>query len=233
MNFDNLGMAIESSFVSVFQGAVEFIPELLLALILFILGLFVGSFVGKGIKEILNRIGLNKVLRNETMERASRRAGYEFNLSNFIGFLVKWFLIIVFTVAALQVLGLGEIEAFLGGVVAYLPQVLAAVIILLIGGILGEFLQNLVQASARTANIRSANMLGIVARWAIWVFAALAALSQLGIASYFVQTFFTGIIVAAALAFGLAFGLGGRDAAGRYLEKMQSEMSGRDARRDN
>jgi hypothetical protein len=73
--------------------------------------------------------------------------------------------------------------------------------------------------------------LGIVARWAIWVFAAIAALSQLGIADYFLQTFFTGIIVAAALAFGLAFGLGGRDAAARYLERMQSQISGRDTDR--
>tara|TARA_B100000678_G_scaffold264510_1_gene248091 strand:- start:63 stop:770 length:708 start_codon:yes stop_codon:yes gene_type:complete len=224
--------AVNRAFANVFQGAIEFIPELLLALLLFILGLVVGSFVGKGVKQILNRVGLNKVFHNDTIERASKRAGYEFNLANFLGFLVKWFLIIVFTVAALEVLGLAEIRNFLSEVVSYLPQVLAAVIILLIGGILGEFLQNLVQASARTANLRSASALGIVARWAIWVFAALAALSQLGIAAYFVQTFFTGIIIAAALAFGLAFGLGGRDAAGRYLDRMQSEVSGRDNRRD-
>jgi hypothetical protein len=233
MQIENLGTAIESSFLNVFQGAVEAIPAILLALLLFILGLFIGSFVGKGIKEILTRIGLNKVLHNnDSFERASKRAGYEFNLASLIAFLVKWFLIVVFTVAALQVLGLAEIQNFLTDVVAYLPQVLAAVIILLIGAVLGEFLQNVVEGSARSAGVKSASMLGIVARWAIWIFAALAALSQLGIAAYFVQTFFTGIIIAAALAFGLAFGLGGRDAASRYLDRMSSEMSGRDTRRD-
>jgi hypothetical protein len=231
MTFDDLGNAIEASFVSIFTGFIEALPAILLALLLFIAGLIIGAFLGKAIKQILTRVGLNNALHNDAVQKASKRAGYDFNLAGFIAFLVKWFVIIVFTVAALQVLGLAEIQAFLTGVVAYLPQVLAAVIILLIGGVLGEFLQNLVQASARTAHVRSANTLGIVARWAIWVFAAIAALSQLGIADYFLQTFFTGIIVAAALAFGLAFGLGGRDAAARYLERMQSQISGRDTDR--
>ena len=199
-------------------------PAIILALLLFILGLFIGTFVGKAVKELLNRIGLNKVLQNKEIERASRRAGYEFNLSSLIAFLIKWFLIIVFAVAALQVLGLAQIQDFLSQVVAYLPQLLAAVIILLIGAVLGDFLDNLVQASARTAHVKSANVLGMVAKYAIWVFAAIAALSQMGIAQYFLQTFFTGIIIAAALAFGLAFGLGGREAAARYLERMGSDM---------
>ena len=232
MSFENLPNAIELSFTNVLQGAIEFIPELLLAILLFILGIVVGSAIGKGVQQLLERAGLNRLVRNEAVDQVSKRAGYEFNLAKMIAFLLKWFVIIVLSVAALQVLGLGDIENFLGEVVGYLPQVLAAVIILLIGAVLGEFLQNVVNASARSANVRSASVLGLIARWSIWVFAALAALAQLGIAPYFVQTFFTGIIIAAALAFGLAFGLGGRDAAGRYIERMQSEMSGRDARRD-
>jgi len=234
MQIENLGNAINQSFLSIFQGAIEALPAIILALLLFILGLFIGTFVGKAVKELLNRIGLNKVLQNKEIERASRRAGYEFNLSSLIAFLIKWFLIIVFAVAALQVLGLDQIQDFLSQVVAYLPQLLAAVIILLIGAVLGDFLDNLVQASARTAHVKSANVLGMVAKYAIWVFAAIAALSQMGIAQYFLQTFFTGIIIAAALAFGLAFGLGGREAAARYLERMGSDMSGRtrDNRRD-
>ena len=233
MEIENLGTALESSFVNVLRGAVEFLPELLSAIVLFILGVLIGGLVGKGVRQLLERVGLNRALTSDSVRKVSQRAGYDFNLAKAVAFILKWFIIIVFTVAALQVLGLAEIEAFLSEVVSYLPQVLAAVIILLIGGILGEFLQNLVSGSARSAGVRSASMLGIITRWAIWVFAALAALSQLGIAAYFVQTFFTGIIIAAALAFGLSFGLGGRDAAGRYLERMQSEMSGRDARRDH
>lgn len=232
MEVENLGSALENSFVNVLQGAVEFLPELLWAIILFVLGLIIGGFIGKGVRQLLERVGLNRALTNESMRKASQRAGYEFNVAKAVGFILKWFIIIVFTVAALQVLGLAEIETFLEEVVLYLPEVLAAVIILLIGGVLGEFLQNIVVGSARSAGFRSANMLGMITRWAIWIFAALAALSQLGIAAYFVKTFFTGIIIAAALAFGLAFGLGGRDAAGRYLERMQSEIAGRDARRD-
>ena len=67
-------------------------------------------------------------------------------------------------------------------------------------------------------------MAGTVAKWAIWVFTILAVLAQLQVATAFVQTLFTGIVIAVSLAVGLAFGLGGQDAAARYIEKVRSEV---------
>ena len=95
---------------------------------------------------------------------------------------------------------------------------------LLVAGVLGDAVQRAVVASARAADIRSAGMLGAVARWSIWIFAFLIALAQLGIAAPFFQTLFTGFVIALSLAVGLSFGLGGQEAASDFIKKMRSEM---------
>ena len=85
--------------------------------------------------------------------------------------------------------------------------------------------KDVVTGAARAAEVRSAGFAGSVAKWAIWIFAILAALDQLQVASAFVQTLFTGIVVAIALALGLAFGLGGQEAASRYIERVRNDIS--------
>ena len=97
-------------------------------------------------------------------------------------------------------------------------------LILILGEIVAEVLRGLVAGSARAAGAHGANLAGAVAKWAIWVTAVLAALNQLGVATEFVQTLFTGIVIAASLAFGLAFGLGGKDAAARTIERIRDEI---------
>jgi len=84
-----------------------------------------------------------------------------------------------------------------------------------------------VVASAKTAGMSSAHFAGSIAKWSVWVFAILVALSQLGIAAAFSQTLFTGIVIALSLAIGLSFGLGGQEAAGRFIERLRSDMNGK------
>ncbi len=123
-------------------------------------------------------------------------------------------------------MGLKQVTLFLQQiVVGYLPQLIIAVLILLVGGVVGDVLSRIVKASAKTASITSANFLGVFAKWAVWIFAILVALSQVGIAGAFIQTLFTGFVVAVSLALGLSFGLGGQQAASRTIEKIQSEIS--------
>jgi hypothetical protein len=100
-----------------------------------------------------------------------------------------------------------------------------AVLILVLAAVVAELVRGIVVSSIRATGAHSANLAGAIAKWAIWIFAVLAALSQLGIAVVFIQTLFTGLVIALSLAFGLAFGLGGKEAAARAIEHIRSEIS--------
>lgn len=215
---------LNASFQGLFYGLVAFIPNLVAAIVIFIIGWLIGAGLARVVEQVVAAIKVDQALRAAGVERVIERAGWKMNAGAFLGTLVKWFFIIVFLVASLEVLGLTQVTMFLTTVVlGYLPQVIVAVLILLVAAVVAEASQRVVKGAAAAARMKSANFLGSVARWAIWVFAILAALDQLGI-SPFIQTLFTGLVVALALAFGLAFGLGGQQAAARYLEKMGREI---------
>ena len=110
-------------------------------------------------------------------------------------------------------------------VLLYLPNVIVAALMLLAAALVADALQKIVLSSAKAASLGSASFLGGVTKWAIWVFAILAALYQLGVAGPFVQTLFTGFIAMLSIAGGLAFGLGGKEAAARFVEKLRGDIS--------
>jgi hypothetical protein len=106
-----------------------------------------------------------------------------------------------------------------------LPDVIVAALIVLVSVVIAEAIQRVVVSSAKAAEISSAATLGMISKWAIWIFAFMAALTQLEILNNFIQPLFIGIIAAISLALGLSFGLGGRDAAARYIEKVRENVS--------
>jgi len=214
------------SFQDLWAGVVAFLPEIVIALIIFVIGWLVGALFGRAVAQIIRSLKIDNAIRGTGLESSMNRAGFRLDVGKFVGALVKWFIIIVFLVASLDVLGLTQVNEFLQQVVLlYLPQVIVAVLILLVSVVIAEAMESLVVGAAKAAHIRSANFLGSVTRWAIWVFAVLTALFQLGVAAAFVQTLFTGIVLALSLAIGLSFGLGGQDAAASYIEKMKKEIS--------
>jgi len=209
----------------IWMGTAAFLPKLIIAVVIFIVGWVFGNIVDRLITQVIRAIKIDDVLKGARVDELLNRGGFKLDSGKFLGGLVKWFIIIVFLVASLEVLGLTQVNAFLQQVVLiYLPEVIVAVIILLVAAVIAEFLEKVVVGSARAAGIRSAVLVGHITRWAIWVFAILAALFQLGIAAAFVQTLFTGIIVAISLALGLSFGLGGQEAAARFIEKVRQDM---------
>jgi hypothetical protein len=216
---------LQASFESLLFGLVTFIPHLVVAVVIFVIGWLIGVGLGRVVEQVVAALRVDQALRSAGVDRVVERAGFRLNSGAFLGALVKWFFIVVFLVAALDVLGLVVVTVFLRDVVlGYLPQVIAAVLILLVAAVVAQAAERVVAGSARAANLNSANLLGSVARWAIWLFAILAALDQLQVAPGFVQTLFTGIVVAIALALGLSFGLGGQAAASRYIEKVREEV---------
>lgn len=213
------------SFQELWLGVIAFIPNIIVALIIFVLGWLVGAALGRVVSQIIKALKVDNALKSTGLNDMVSRAGFELNSGAFLGALVKWFFIVVFLVAALDVLQLTQVNEFLQNVVLdYLPQVIVAVLILLVAAILADLAAKAVSGAAKAANVRSAGFVGSVAKWSIWIFAILAALDHLQVASAFVQTLFTGVIVAISLAFGLAFGLGGQQAAAKYIEKLRSEV---------
>ena len=216
---------LQQSFNSLLASTVNFVPSLIFAIIIFVVGWFIGSFLGRIVAQAIRAIKVDQALRSAGMGDLVSRAGYSLDSGAFLGALVKWFVIIVFLMWALQVLALTPVTLFLQEVViGFLPQVIVAVLIVLIGAVIAEVTQNIVTGSARAAGIRSAGFAGAIARWSIWVFAIAVALSQLGIGAQYFQTLFMGIVVALALAFGLSFGLGGQESAARFLDRMREEI---------
>lgn len=219
---------MQTSFQNLWVGIANFVPNLVIAIVIVIIGWLIGSLLGRAIWQVFRSVKVDEALRRAGFEGFLRRGGLNLNSGAFIGGLVKWFVIVVFLVAAFDVLGLNQVNVFLQQVViAYLPRVLVAALVLLVGGVIGDVVERIVVTAARTAEVRSAHFAGAVAKWAVWVFAILVALNQLGIAAAFSQTLFTGVVIAISLALGLSFGLGGQDAASRFIERLRGEMGGR------
>ena len=216
---------LRESFNNLSQGVISFIPNLVVAVIIFVIGWAIGSLLGQVVSQIIKSLKIDNLLKSAKVDEVLHRAGLNLDSGRFLGDLVEWFVIVVFLVASLDVLGLTQVTTFLNQVVLlYLPQVIVAVLILLVAVVIASAMQRIVVGAAMAAGVRSANFLGTVTKWAIWIFALLMALFQLGIAAPFVQTLFTGFIVALSLAFGLSFGLGGQQAAAGFIEKVREEI---------
>lgn len=218
--------AVQGSFYDLWFTVAQYLPAILAAVIIFVIGWIVGVILYRIVVEVVRVLRLDDALKAAGLNEMASRAGFKLDIGRFLGLLIEWFVILVFLVASLDVLGLTRVTIFLQTVVLlYLPQVIVAALIIILGAIVAEVVRGLVSGSARAAGAHGANLAGTIAKWAIWVTVILAALNQLGVATEFVQTLFTGIVVAASLALGLAFGLGGKEAAARTIERVRAEIS--------
>jgi hypothetical protein len=222
------GDVFNASLQNLWWGFVQFAPKLILAIIFFIIGWVVGNLIAKAFEQVVSALKVDKLFASIGADGFFKRAGMNLNTGYFIGQVAKWFVVIIFLLPSLNLVGLTDIRAFLqDDVLGFLPKVVVAAFILIIATIVSEALSKTVVAGSKTMNISSANMLGTIAKYAVWVFAFIIALGQLGVADYYMSVLFTGIIFMLSLGSALAFGLGGRDAAGRFISKIGDEMSNR------
>jgi len=200
---------------------IEFIPALVAAVVVLVVGVFISLILSRLVTQIVNALRIDNLLSKIGIDKPLQRAGLKLDPGKFLGEVVKWFLFFVFLLATADILGLDRLSEFLISVLVYLPNVIVAILILLVGLIAAHFTQRFVMHSVKAAGLMSSRFLGGVARWVILVFAILAALSQLGIAQYFISTLFTGFVAAVAIALGLAFGLGGKEAAKDLIDEIK------------
>lgn len=214
---DILTIALKATWMTVMM----YLPAAFIALVLFGLGFVLGSIAGKVVRQVVLRLKIDRALHQAGLDVVSEKAGFHITVAGFLDGLVKWFIILAFTVAATNVLGLEQVTTLLSGVLTYIPKVVVAVLILVIAVLFGDFIGRLVEHSVKATGIHQAGFVSVIARWSIIIIAGiLPALTQLEIAGPLVQTLFAGIVFALSLAIGLSFGLGGKEAAARFLEKI-------------
>lgn len=218
---------VVGSLQNLWWGVVNYLPNLIGALVVLIIGLIVAAGLGALVEKILEAVRLDTFLEKIGLKPIFERAGMRIRAAYFFGKLVYWFIIIAFLVAITDSLQLYALSAFLSSVLNYLPNVIAAVLIMLAALILAHFLRKLVTASVMSAKLHSGPFLGTVTYWAIAVFGFLTALTQLNIAAQIIQTIITGFIAMLALAGGLAFGLGGKDYANHLLNRLKDRTENR------
>jgi hypothetical protein len=216
---------IQGSVAGVWNAIVAYLPQLVGAIIVFLLGLLIASVLRKVVVKVVEILKLDELAKKFELRQSLERYGLRLHIGNLLGWIVKWFIIIVALIATTDILGWDQVTDYLKDVVGYIPNVIIAVVILLAGIILANFVQRVVKSAVEAAKLESAGFLSGIARWAILVFTFMAALVQLQIAEGLIQILFTGLVAMLALAGGLAFGLGGREHASRVLDRLRRDIS--------
>jgi len=226
--FTTWNEALITSFQNMWAKVIAFLPELVGALVVLIIGLIIASAFGGLARRLMSYTPIDKLSERLGIAGKLRATGFKFTFSGLVGWLVKWFIIVVVLVAVADTLGLTKVSEFLGEVFLYIPNIIVAVIILgvglVIGGVIHEVVEKSVKAS-RTLASASAGLLASVSKWAIIIFAVMAALTQLGVTPRLIEILLAGLVAMVALAGGLAFGLGGKEKASKWLDKLEREVS--------
>lgn len=205
-----------------------FLPKFVLAVVIFIAGWVIGSVLGEVIEKIVKSLKVDGILESAGARSLVSKAGFNLNSGAFLGGIVRWFVVIGFLVAALDVFQLQAVNVLLTSVVTqFIPNIAIASLILIVGAFLADLVRKVMAGAAKAVEAKASGLVGGIAYWAIWAFSIIAALMQLHIADQILSTLVTGLVAMLSIAGGLAFGLGGKDAAARYIEKLRGDIANR------
>ncbi len=213
----NWGDAVFLSISNALNSFLNAIPQVIGALLILLIGWIIAGFVAKIVTGVLEKAGVDRLFA----ERGADVYGPEsakVKPSAIAGEIVKWVIRFVFLVAAANVLGLTQISELLNQVLLWIPNLIVAAVILLVAPLLARFVRGAIEVGAGKMGFSNAALLGKIAEIAIVAFAVVIAVNQIGIAAELVNTLFIGLVGAIALAFGLAFGLGGREVAAQLTQ---------------
>lgn len=206
--------------IAMLQNILTLIPNIIAAIILILVGIALGKWVEKVVTQLLWRLRFDTVFHHMGIGSLTPEKS-KYTLSQIVGMIVKIVIVLLFTAEALQIVYLDFLVTLAAGVIGYLPRLLAALLILGIGLYLGHLVERILQNVLKTNYTRT---LAAVAKYAILAITIFMALDQLGVAHSIVNAAFILILGGLALAFGLAFGLGGKTFAAKYLEKLEDRL---------
>ncbi len=216
--------AVTEAVTQSLESTAKFLPNLLAAMIIFLVGVIVAVILKNLLVRGLALVGFEKYLANTGIPESLRKADSSLTVTKLLGELLRWFVLLVFLIPSVDQLGLGQVNDVIRSLLNYIPNVVVAVIIVTVGSVIAKITRDFVTATSSSIGTQTARSVGQVARWAIVIFAFLAALAQLGVAQDLIKILFTGFVAMLAIAGGLAFGLGGKDTAESVLKKIQEEL---------
>ncbi len=218
----NIFSSFENSFslasTQILSGILTFIPTLLGAIVVFIIGLLLAGWAKSLFVKIINITKLSDVISNPAIKEFLKNAQVNQKIEEVIGEIVRWLIIALFFTASINMLGLTTVTVFLNTIFSYLPNLVAAICILLIGVVLAGTLEKVVKGSLGGVDISLSRFMGKVVSYSVMIISVLAAISQMGIAQSFIEVMFTGFVATITLALGLGFGLGSKDIIKTILE---------------
>jgi small-conductance mechanosensitive channel len=225
MTLQDWSTVTTASLTDAWSRIVTFLPNLLGSIVIIIIGVLVANIVKWIVIRVLEAARIQSAFDQLEFAKTLREAKLNSNVALIAGEFMKWVTIIIFLIPSASILGMPQVSNLLNDLILYLPNVGIAVIILFLGALFAEFLGNIVRATAGGLGSRIAGSLAGLSRYVIYIFAGLVALSQLGIAPQIISILITGFVAAAAIALGLAFGLGGKDAAAELIAKIKSDIN--------
>jgi hypothetical protein len=198
------------------------IPKILGFVVILIVGWIVSSLIAKAVDALLNAVKFNSVAERSGFSGFVHAMGIKSDTASFLGNIAKWFVRLIALVVAFDALGLPAVSDVLRQFLLWLPNLVVALVVLVIAGVLANALSGIVRGATAEAGFRNPEFLANVARIGVWAFAIVVAVNQIGIAATLVNTLFMAFVGALALATGLAFGLGGRDTAGEIVREWRT-----------
>ncbi|MFL6624398.1 MAG: mechanosensitive ion channel family protein [Sulfurifustaceae bacterium] len=193
------------------------IPKIIGFVIILVAGWIIAGLIARGVAMLLRSIKFNELSDRSGFSDFVGKMGMAGDASSFIGLTAKWFIRLIALIVAFDALGLTAVSDVLRSLLLWLPNVVVALVVLVIGGLAANAVANVVRASAAKAGLGSPNLLANIARGTIVAFAVIVAVNQIGVAQSLINTLFMATVAAIALAVGLSFGLGGRDTAGEIV----------------
>ncbi len=218
---------IKTLLLGLWEQTILLLPRIGAALLVLFIGLLLANVLSAVLVRFLHFVRIDDFLRRVDFDDLIGRLGLSFGVAEVFGWIVKWFIIILTLITVADVLTWDQVTLFLADVIAYLPNVAITVIILLVGFVLGGFIQQVLQKTLEATKMKTASILAGLAKWAIYAFSIMASLVQLGIAEPLVNTLFIGFVAMISLAGGLAFGLGGREHASKVLDSIFEDLRGK------
>jgi hypothetical protein len=222
--FTSWAGAIEASVSGALALFLASIPKVIAFVVIVAIGWALAGLAVRGVEAVLRRVRFNDLAHRSGLGGFVDSTGVNTDATGFTGLVVKWFIRLITLVVAFDALGLPAVSEVLRQLLLWLPNLVVALVVLVIGGLAANAASGLARASAARADFGNAEVLAGVARYSVWAFAIVVAVNQIGIASDLVNTLFTAVVAGLALALGLAFGLGGRDTAAEIVRYLALRM---------